>query len=70
LPTSEPSGDIPSPASVLTVEEASRQLRISRWSLYKLINARKLKTFKIGHRRLITSDAVADLIKYLQEEGF
>jgi excisionase family DNA binding protein len=54
---------------LLTVGEACQQLRISRWSLYRLIQRRQLKTIKIGNRRLIAVAAVNHLIEQLQEEA-
>jgi excisionase family DNA binding protein len=38
---------------VLTAREACEYLRISKWTLYRLIGAGQIKTMKIGRRRLI-----------------
>lgn len=53
---------------LLTVPEACAVLRISRWSLYKLIHDRQLVTVKIGNRRCIPAVAVRELIDRLQAE--
>lgn len=47
---------------VLTVPEACEALRISKWSLYRLIQMGKLASITIGRRRLIPVAAVEDLI--------
>lgn len=53
---------------LLTINEASAALRVSRWTLFELINKRKLDTIKIGRRRLVPADAVTKLITELREE--
>jgi excisionase family DNA binding protein len=54
---------------LLTVAEASKRLRISHWSLYQLINSRRLETVKIGKRRLVPVAAIDTLIERLRSEG-
>lgn len=54
---------------LLTVPEACEALRISRWSLYQLINRRRLKTVRIDRRRLIAPADLTALIEELREEG-
>ena len=49
---------------LLTVKEACDYLRISKVSLYKLINQGKLKPVKIGKRTLIDK---ADLDRLIEE---
>jgi excisionase family DNA binding protein len=39
--------------ALLTMAEACAHLRISKWTLYRLMRANKLKTIKIGSRRLV-----------------
>ena len=50
---------------LLTVPEACAQLRISRWSLYRLIRQNRLRTVKIGSRRLVPSAALEELVEGL-----
>jgi excisionase family DNA binding protein len=52
---------------LISVPEACRRLGIGRCSIYKLINARTLKTVKIGARRLISVEAVKDCIALLED---
>lgn len=53
---------------LLTVPEAAKLLRISRWGVYRLIHSRQLTTIKIGARRLIPREAVTKLIDRLSQE--
>ncbi|GGT37727.1 excisionase family DNA-binding protein [Nonomuraea spiralis] len=52
---------------VLTVDEAAKRLRVSRWTLYTLIRSNQLRSFKVGRRRLIEADALTECIKTLVE---
>lgn len=54
---------------LLTIQEAADRLRISKWSVYNLIRARKLHTVTIGRRRLVAPSALADCIELLGEEA-
>lgn len=54
---------------LLTVTEACDALRISRWSLYQLINARRLKTVRIDRRRLIAPADLDAFVTSLRAEG-
>jgi excisionase family DNA binding protein len=47
---------------LLSIKQAVYQLGISRTAVYELIAARKIKTVKIGRRRLIPSEAIEDFI--------
>ena len=58
---------LPDGRPLLTIDEAREILRVSRWTVYRLINERQLETIKIGSRRLVPTDAVRDLIKRLRE---
>ncbi|TYB49330.1 helix-turn-helix domain-containing protein [Actinomadura chibensis] len=53
---------------VLTVDEAADRLRVSRWTLYNLIRSNQLRTLKIGRRRLVPVDAIAELLNELMED--
>ena len=50
---------------VASVRDAARMMGISRSSVYRLIGNRKLRTVKIGGRRLIPASALDALL----EEG-
>ena len=54
---------------LFTIQEAADRLRVSKWSVYNLIRAHQLRTVKIGRRRLVTPDALAECIKLLGEEA-
>ncbi len=58
-------------ALLLTVPEACVALRISRWSFYRLVQQRRIRTVRIGNRRLVPAAALAELISELsrQEEA-
>jgi excisionase family DNA binding protein len=47
---------------LLAIKQAIYELGISRTALYDLINAGKLKTLKIGRRRLVPIEAIEELI--------
>lgn len=53
---------------LLTVPEACNALRISKWSLYRLIHRRQLATIKIGARRLVPESSVRELVGALVDE--
>ena len=52
---------------VLTVDEAAERLRVSRWTLYNLIRSNQLRTVKIGRRRLVPANALAECLDQLSE---
>lgn len=54
---------------LLTVPEAAARLRISKWLLYNLIRSRKLRTVKIGDRRLVPVAALRDFLAALEEDA-
>ena len=55
-----------SPVCLMTLDEVRDRLRISRWSVYQLINNRQLKTVQIGSRRLVTPQDFDALIEDLR----
>ena len=55
--------------AMLTVTEACAQLRISKWTLYRLMQSGKLASVKIGSRRLIPMRAITKFIEQLEEEA-
>ena len=54
---------------LVSIDEACEYLGLGRWSVYKLINQNKLKSVKIGKRRLVPVSAIRAFIKSLEEEG-
>ncbi|GAA5026270.1 helix-turn-helix domain-containing protein [Actinopolymorpha pittospori] len=53
---------------LLTTAEAAERLRIGKSTLYDLIRSRRLRTVKIGKRRLVPVDALPEVIALLVEE--
>lgn len=47
---------------LLTVEEAAKKLRVSKWTIYQLIRSEELRTLTIASRRLVASDDLVDFI--------
>jgi excisionase family DNA binding protein len=59
------------PRVMLTVEEASRTLHISRWTLYRLMRDRQLASVKIGSKRLIPAASIEKFtISLLEAQGY
>lgn len=58
--------EISSP-TLFTVEEAAKQLRVSRWMVYKLIRSNELKTLTIASRRLVAADDITNFINVRKE---
>ncbi|MEH1011726.1 helix-turn-helix domain-containing protein [Micromonospora sp. CPCC 206060] len=54
---------------VLRVEEAARALGIGRSLVYDLIRSGRLRSFKVGSRRLIPASAIDEAITTLTEEA-
>ena len=54
---------------LLTVPEAAARLRVSKWMIYNLIRSRRLRTVKIGDRRLVPVAALRDFLAALEEEA-
>ena len=53
---------------LLTIPEVCRLLRIGRSFAYDLIRMGKLRTLKIGSRRLVQPNAVRELIAEIEQE--
>lgn len=51
-----------------TIDEAARKSRISRSELYKLMQGGRLRYLKNGRRRLITDEALIELLHALEAE--
>lgn len=65
----EPASAAERPEALLTVPEACAALRISKWTLYKLIQRRQMVTIKIGASRYIPVRSIQDLIDRLRAEA-
>jgi excisionase family DNA binding protein len=50
---------------LLTIKEVCELLRISKWSVYKLIWSDQLHTVTIGRRRLVRPEAYAKCVDLL-----
>jgi excisionase family DNA binding protein len=58
--------DMTDTTRLMTIDEARDRLRISRWSMYRLINDRQIKTITIGSRRFITPHDFDQFIQSLR----
>ena len=47
---------------LVTVEEAAMLLRIGRTTAYELVMSGKLKSVKVGRRRLVVRDGIRDYV--------
>lgn len=56
--------------TLYTVEEAAKQLRVSRWMIYRLLRSNELKSLTIASRRLIAADDLSDFIKQHKGEFY
>lgn len=57
------------PPRLLRVEDAARLLNVGRAAVYDLIRSRRLRTLKIGARRLVPREAIEETIALLIEEA-
>jgi excisionase family DNA binding protein len=55
------------PPVMYRVEEAATALRLSRSLLYELIRSGRLRTVKVGSRRLVPVEALAECVTMLQD---
>lgn len=53
----------------MTTGEAAERLRIGRSTLYDLIRSRRLRTVKIGARRLVPASALEETVELLLREA-
>lgn len=67
-PTSIPTGKPGTHEHLMTLDEVRTLLRISKWSLYQLVNNGQLRTITIGRRRLVAPADFDQLIANLREE--
>jgi excisionase family DNA binding protein len=57
------------PPVLYRVDEAALALRLSRSVLYELIRSGRLRTVKVGRRRLVPVDALVECVARLVEDG-
>ena len=53
---------------LLAIKQVIHELGISRTALYQLINDGKLRTVKIGRRRLVPAEAIDELVAGLADQ--
>ena len=63
--TSEPN----SPRVLLSVEEAAATMNVGRTTVYALIKTGELESVKVGRRRVVPADAIAQCIARVAERG-
>lgn len=56
-------------SELLTVPEVCAVLRVSKWTVQRLIQSRQLASVKIGRRRLVPITAVKNLLDQLRSQG-
>lgn len=54
---------------LIAIKQAIYEIGIGRTTIYELIKDGKLKTVKIGRRRLVPSEAIEELIVSLRNGG-
>ncbi len=52
-----------------SIPQVMEALNLSRASVYKLINSKRLRTYKVGRRRMTSHNALEDLITDLEKES-
>jgi excisionase family DNA binding protein len=57
------------PPRLLSIRQAARELGVCRTVVYELIRDEKIKSVKIGRRRLIPRDAIDAFIATLTNKG-
>jgi len=60
---------ITDPPRCLRVEQVAQQLSVGRSTVYDLIRSGRLRSFKVGRRRLVPRDAVEEMIAELAGEA-
>jgi excisionase family DNA binding protein len=57
------------PPVLYRVEEAAEALRLSRSVIYELIRSSRLRTVKVGRRRLVPVAALDEYVAAMLDEG-
>lgn len=52
-----------------TIPQVMAELNLSRATVYVEINAKRLRTYKVGRRRMVSRDALQDWIKAREKES-
>ena len=52
-----------------TISEVAKLLKVSRPTIYKCINERRLQSYKEGRRRLVTATAVSSYLAEKMTQG-
>jgi excisionase family DNA binding protein len=68
LPVPNNSANTDDVGKLLTIPEACDVLRVSKWTVRRLIQSRQLATVKIRRRRLVPIAAVKELLDRLRAE--
>lgn len=63
--SASPASEVGVPVVLLSVDEASRALRLSRSMIYELIRSGRLRTVKQGRRRLVPVVALTEYVDAL-----
>lgn len=50
----------------LTVKDVMQRTKLCRQSVYNEINSGRLKTFRVGNRRLVSPSALSEWVKSLE----
>jgi len=58
----------PTSARLNTVEELMERLRIGRSTAFELIGTRRLRSIKVGRRRLVSEAALVEFIERLDRK--
>lgn len=67
--TTEPLSVTGAGEDLLTVTEAARRLRIGRTTLYPYLMSGELESVRIGTRRFVPADAIAEFVAELRKPG-
>ena len=57
------------PRPVISVPEAMLALDLSRQAIYDEINAQRLRSFKVGRRRLIPVEGIHEWVATMEEQS-
>ena len=57
------------PRAVISVPEAMLALDLSRQAIYDEINAKRLRSFKVGRRRLIPVEGIPEWVAAMEQQS-